>query len=257
MIRDESLFIDIDKEYSGTITNANSSKSSISGKGTVEIRVLDSNGLARKIRLNNALLVPNNTRNLISVSKLRATGNEVVFGVTLEIRTKNGTVFPFEERDSLFIWHNIDYGEQCNLANGDPLSLWHKPLGHNNVEDIYKLKDHAVGLKVNEHDLANCEICQLNKSKKLQVPRDSGTRASEVLETVHTDILGPIQPEAVDGHRYAIGFVDSFSRYQKLYFLRTRDKAFEKVEQFFADIGQPGTLVCGGAGEYVSNDIKQ
>ena len=204
MIKDESLFIDIDKEYSGTITNANSSKSSISGKGTVELRVLDS-------RMNNALLVPSNTRNLISVSKLRATGNEVVFGGTLEIRTKNGTVFPFEERDSLFIWHNIDYGEQCNIANGDPLSLRHKRLGHNYVEDIYKLKDRAVGLKVNEHDLANCEICQLNKSKKLPVPKDSRTRASEVLEIVQTDILGSIQPEAVDGHRYAIGFVDSFS----------------------------------------------
>ena len=49
-----------------------------------------------------------------------------------------------------------------------------------------------MGLKVNEHDLANCEICQLNKSKKLPVPRDSGTRASEVLEIVQTDILGPI-----------------------------------------------------------------
>ena len=259
MIRDESLFIDIDKEYSGTITNANSSKSSISGKGTVEIRVLDSNGLARKIRLNNALLVPNNTRNLISVSKLRATGNEVLFGRTLEIRTKNGTIFPFEERDSLFIWNNTDYeeiSEQCNLANGDPLSLWHKRLGHKNVEDIYKLKDHAVGLKLSEHNLTNCETCQLNKSKKLPVPKDSGTRASEALEIVHADILGPIQPEAVDGHRYAIGFVDSFSRYQKLYFLRSRDEAFEKVEQFFADIGQPGTLVCDGAGEYVSNDIK-
>ena len=120
-----------------------------------------------------------------------------------------------------------------------------------------KLKDHAVGLKVNEHDLANCELCQLNKPKKLPVPRDSGTRASEVIEIVHTDILGPIHLEAVDGHRYATGFVDSFSRYQKLYFLRTRDEAFEKVEQFSADIGQSGTLVCDGAGEYVSNDIKQ
>ena len=180
MIKDDGLFIDIDKEYSGAITNANSSKSSISGKRTVEIKVSDSNGSERKIRLSNALLVPNNTRNLVSVLKLRATGNEVFFGGTLEIRNKNGTVFHFEERDSLFIWHNIDYGEQCNLANGDPLSLWHKRLGHNNVEDIYKLKDHAVGLKVNEHDLANCEICQLNKSKKLPVPRDSGTRASEV-----------------------------------------------------------------------------
>ena len=51
--------------------------------------------------------------------------------------------------------------------------------------------------------------------------------------------------------------MDSFSRYQKLYFLRSRDEVFEKFEQFFADIGQPGTLVCDGAGKYVSNDIKQ
>ena len=103
IIKDESLFIDIDKEFSGTITNANSIKSLISGKGTVEIRVLDSNGSEQKIRLSNALLVPNNTRNLVSVSKLRATGNEVLFGRYLEIRTKNGTIFSFEERDSLFI----------------------------------------------------------------------------------------------------------------------------------------------------------
>ena len=39
--------------------------------------------------------------------------------------------------------------------------------------------------------------------------------------------------------------------------MRSRDEAFEKFEQCFADIGQPGTLVCDGAGEYVSNDIKQ
>ena len=69
--------------------------------------------------------------------------------------------------------------------------------------------------------------------------------------------MGPIQPEAVDGHMYAIGFVDSLSRYQKCCFLRPRDEAIEKVEQFFTDIGQPGTLVCDGAREYVSNDIKQ
>ena len=58
-IKDESLLIDIEKEYSGTITNANSSKSLISGKGKNEIRVLDSNGSERKTRLNHALHVPN------------------------------------------------------------------------------------------------------------------------------------------------------------------------------------------------------
>ena len=94
MIKDESLFIDIDKEYSGTITNA------------------------------------------------------------------------------------LETSERCNLANEDPLSLWHKRLGHNNIEDNYKLKDHTVGLKLSEHNLTNCETSQLNKSTKLPVTKDSGTGAS-------------------------------------------------------------------------------
>ena len=50
MIEEQKLFIDAVNKYSGTITNANSSKNSISGKGTVEIMVLDSNGSERKIR---------------------------------------------------------------------------------------------------------------------------------------------------------------------------------------------------------------
>ena len=132
----------------------------------------------------------------------------------------------------MFIWTNIDYeetSEQCNLANGDPLSLWHKRLGHNNVQGIYKLKDHAVRIKLSEHNLTNCETCQLNKSKKPPVPKDSETRASDALEIVHSDILEPIQPEAVDDHRYAKGFVDSFSRYQKLYFLGQGTRLLKKL----------------------------
>ena len=108
--------------------------------------------------------------------------------------------------------------ENCNLTSGDQLSLWNKRLEQNNIEDLLKLKDEAIGLKISEHDLGNCETCQLNKSRRLPVPKDSGTRAKDVLEIVPTDILGPINPEAVDGHRYAIGFVDSFSRCQKAYF---------------------------------------
>ena len=95
------------------------------------------------------------------------------------------------------------------------------------------------------------------KQRNFRYQKNSGKRASGVLECVHSGILGPISTEAVDGHRYAIGFVDSFSRYQKLYFLRSRDEAIEKVEQFFADKGQTRTSVCVGAEVYVSTDIKQ
>ena len=90
-------------------------------------------------------------------------------------------------------------------------------MGHDNVEDIYTLIDHAVRITQSEHDLTNCETCHLSKSKKLPVPKDSGTRASEAREVVHNNKLEPIHPEAIDGLRSAIGLVDSLSRYQNFF----------------------------------------
>ena len=60
MIKDENLIIEVDKEYSGTKTNANSSRSSVEGRITIEIRTEDSKSCERKIRLPIALLVPDN-----------------------------------------------------------------------------------------------------------------------------------------------------------------------------------------------------
>ena len=97
----------------------------------------------------------------------------------------------------------------------------------------------------------------MNKSMKPHVPQDSGTGAKDVLEKLFFDTLAFIDPEAVEGHLYAIGSVVSFSKYQKVNFLKTRDDATEKVPQIFADICKPGTLVCDGAGEFKLKEIKQ
>ena len=107
LIKDECLFIEIDKGCTGTITNANSRKKSIEGRGTNEKRTEDSKGCERKTRLSNSLLVIDNLKNLVSVSKIRAADNEILFGKDLEIRTKNVqfsrlknmTIFCFENRE--------------------------------------------------------------------------------------------------------------------------------------------------------------
>ena len=84
------------------------------------------------------------------------------------------------------------------------------------------------------------------------------TRAKEILDIVHADFLGQISSEAVDDHFYAIGFVDSFSRFSKVYFMKTGDEVFDKFKQFCAHIGKPGTLlVSDGSEEYLSNEFKR
>ena len=72
-----------------------------------------------------------------------------------------------------------------------------------------------------------------------------------------TDVLGKTSPETVDDHCYAIGFVDSFSRFSKVYLMKTRDDVLGKFKQFCADVGKSGTLVSDGGGEYISKEFKR
>ena len=133
--------------------------------------------------------------------------------------------------------------------------MWQKRLGHNNFTDLSKLVEHVEGMRISDSSVDVCEICELNKAMKQPIAKDCTTRAQAVLDIVHTDILGPITPEAVDSHKYAIGFVDSFSRFCSVYFMKSRDETVEKFQQFCAVVGQPLTLVSDGA--KLSNDIKK
>ena len=85
--------------------------------------------------------------------------------------------------------------------------------GHNNYEGLSHLEQNVEGMKISDFKYEICETCELNKTKKKPVLKDSYTRATKTLDIIHTDTLVPIDPIAEDGHRYAIGFVDSFSRY--------------------------------------------
>ena len=74
---------------------------------------------------------------------------------------------------------------------------------------------------------------------------------------MHTDILGPITP---NGHKYAIGFVDSFTRYRRVYFMKSRGETIEKIQKirkFCANVGQPLTLVSDGAKENIANNFNK
>ena len=144
-----------------------------------------------------------------------------------------------------------------NCFNVDSLQMWHAMMGYNNFSDLKRLPEFVEGMKISNSNIECCEVCELNQSKKQPVPKDCMTRAKETLDIVHTDVLGKISPEGVDGHCYAIGFVDSFSRFSKVYFMKTRDEVLDKFKQFCADIGKPGTLVWDGGGEYISNEFKR
>ena len=198
MITDKSTFANLDEYVSGIIHNANKTHSAILGKGDVEFFAKNSNEELTKIVLKDALFVPDNSNNLISVSKLREAGVDVSFGEKLEL-VYNKVSFPFEVENGLFVWKNFPCSNE-NCFNVDSLQMWHAKMGHKNFSDLKRLPELVEGIKITNSNIECCEVCELNKSKKQPVPKDCMTRAKETLDIVHTDVLGKISPEAVDGH---------------------------------------------------------
>ena len=79
-------------------------ESVICGRGTVAFLVKNSNQNNRKIILENAWFIPEISHSLVSISKLREAGAEVLIGRELSINDKSGVEQPFRQEKNLFIW---------------------------------------------------------------------------------------------------------------------------------------------------------
>ena len=66
----------------------------------------------------------------------------------------------------------------------------------------------------------------------------------------------PIQQQSYDGFRYAVGFIDSFSRFGAVYPMKTKDEVVSKLQQYIIDVGTPRTLVSDGALEFKSKQFN-
>ena len=281
MLKDRDFFKELDEAFNTDVGNANGSRTRVEGRCTARCGVLDSRGRLCELGLKQAFWVPTYTRNLISVKKLAEQGAMVSFGKEANIRTRDGTLLPLVcTSDDLYTLRVLPF--VCNLgpralpverlpgiahgcggrkgwspwlsshaAQSRTLVQWHRALGHNNFNDVARLTKLVDVMHIRKDgEAGHCDTCAEEKAKRAPVNKASGIRAKKKLDLVHTDVLGLIHQESYEGFRYAIGFVDSYSRYVVMYPMRTRDEVIEKLELFIADVGSPGTLVSDGAQEY-------
>ena len=79
MIKDKNLFVELDQSFSETVQNANKTESKVLSKGRVEFFVNYSQGNSKKLSISDCFYVPENSENLVSVSKFTRGGANVVF----------------------------------------------------------------------------------------------------------------------------------------------------------------------------------
>ena len=76
-----------------------------------------------------------------------------------------------------------------------------------------------------------------------------------------SDVCGPFQEDSVGGSRYFVTFIDVFSRYSKVYFIKNKsdvaDKVIEYVENVKTRFGKtPKVLRSDRGGEYTCGKVQ-
>ena len=72
-----------------------------------------------------------------------------------------------------------------------------------------------------------CESCLENKMTKRPF-KAKGNHATKYLESMHTNVCGPMSIQVRGKYEYLITFTDDYSRFGCVYLMRHKYEAFEK-----------------------------
>ena len=103
----------------------------------------------------------------------------------------------------------------------DEAWLWHFRYGHLNFGGLKTLqqKNMVTSLPQIQNPSQVCEECVDGKQHRDPFPKGKTCRAKKVLELIHSDLCGPINPTSNSGKHYFITFIDDYSLKTWVYFL--------------------------------------
>ena len=265
MLKDDKYFIEYTKVSSGTTRNADNSESVIVGKGRAAVSVINDRGEKLSLVLEDALHVPDYGYNLISVTSATDKGHHVLFEQQNgSFHMTNGEVIPLVKDKHLYLLEcSAEPKPECHSSiKGQAktqldASLWHRRLGHLNMQDVRNTLGESL-----TSDPSQCETCPLAKTTKASVPSSVGSygRATEPLYRVFSDVCGPMRTESLGGSRYVVSFIDDYSRFSVLYFIKLKSEVLNCFKRFRAEYGQGGIvriLRSDNGGEYTSRAFAQ
>ena len=168
--------------------------------------------------ISNVLYVLDLKTNLLSVGRLQEKG----YGISI----KNGVCQIQDKKLGLIAQVNMTANRMfplylhstthsCFSARLKEVAwLWHFRYRHLNFGGLRPLQQNnmVMGLpQITAHSQI-CEECIISKQHRNQFPQGKSWRAKKVLELVHSNICGPINPLSNGGKRYIITFIDDYSQ---------------------------------------------
>ena len=235
MTFDKSAFTSYSEQLNSCVEVGNGERTKIAGTGTVKL-TLEMNGRSKPCTIQNVLHVPNLGYQLLSVSQLSKSGIQTLFsssGAQLirdqEIIAAGSLVGNLYKLD---VTHSRYSSEKALVAAN--MNTWHKRLGHIDISTIKSMKSGglATGLNLKTEELFQCTGCFQGKGHRDPIPKKSHTRATKLLELIHSDISGPFQIPSLGGSLYFITFIDDFSRWTVVYTMKRKSESLHYFQKF-------------------------
>ncbi|KAL8124006.1 hypothetical protein AgCh_011855 [Apium graveolens] len=150
--------------------------------------------------LHDVYYIPNLRNNIVSLGQMSEDGNEVVLrGEYLWVRDKDDQLLMKVKRLPNHLYKIVIETkiQECFLNKVDEIArLWHRRLGHVNYQEIHLMSKETMvkGLPKIKMSSGVCDGCLMSKHARKKFPRKVSYEVSQVLELVHGDLCGPIDP---------------------------------------------------------------
>jgi hypothetical protein len=146
------------------------------------------------------------------------------------------------------------------------LLILHNRFGHIGYDRLKQMiAQQKIEMRMTDQDEAavkSCAVCKAGKLKHQPVPKVSNTRATQVLERIHSDLWGPAPMESRGRNKYLMTFTDDKSRKMDVEFLHAKSEVPIKIKEYITFNAKHKQLPVrffrsDNAAEYVCNDLKQ
>lgn len=235
----KDVMIEFKEATGGKVRMANNSYTEVTGIGSVRFKNPDGTTFV----LHEVRYMPGIARNLISLGTLEKKGCEFRGSDGFVKIVKGCAVIMKGERrgnDTLYILQGGALKSEANAVKESSedstrlatTKLWHSRLGHVGQKGLEVLAKEGCIDRASITDLDFCEDCVIGKAHRVSFGTAKHV-TKEKLDYVHSDLWGsPNVPKSLGNCQYFITFTDDWSRKVWIYFIKTKDEAFEKFVEW-------------------------
>lgn len=207
------------------------------GTGTIQFEL--KNGKLQNIH--NVLHVPDLARNLLFVYKITTQCKSIEFfhdhyiiksvsedGKDIILRFNQvGNLYPLEVNitNQPSSSNSIVHPSNSFVINKGSIKdaiKWHHCMGHLNHQTWKEMRKIDINIPQNISNIPLCVSCLAGKQHKLPFLKGSTTRANNLLELIHSNLCGPMQTTSIQGYKYFVTYINDYSRFTAIYFLKTK-----------------------------------